>query len=194
MDEFNIQRPISHRNQGLQLIYGLLQNSSSSVAGVAWLGCSMQHLGNPLMTGNSCSCMLTLECSKQHSCDGDRRHLHLLHVSKWQSWEVQGCLCPMPGFSTRCHTPQLGDITPGQCCGIAAYRQPLVLQSVCLVVSDCAATHRLQSSAACQLIQALELPSHCCLLSDMHCQMQHHDKRICSDTCRWYLNCVIHCQ
>ncbi|KAL3155593.1 hypothetical protein ABBQ38_010850 [Trebouxia sp. C0009 RCD-2024] len=33
VDEFNIQRPIRHRNEGLQLIYGMLQNSSSSVAG-----------------------------------------------------------------------------------------------------------------------------------------------------------------
>ena len=33
VDEFNIQRPISQRNEGLRLIYGLLQNSSSSVTG-----------------------------------------------------------------------------------------------------------------------------------------------------------------
>lgn len=33
VDEFNLQRPIAQRNQGLQLIYGLLQNTSSPVAG-----------------------------------------------------------------------------------------------------------------------------------------------------------------
>ena len=43
VDEFNIQRPISQRNEGLQLIYGLLQNSSSSVAGLPLSSCSKQH-------------------------------------------------------------------------------------------------------------------------------------------------------
>ena len=33
VDEFNIQRPISQRNEGLELIYSLLQNASSTVAG-----------------------------------------------------------------------------------------------------------------------------------------------------------------
>ena len=42
VDEFNIQRPISQRNEGLRLIYGLLQNSSSSVAGWVWASCSKQ--------------------------------------------------------------------------------------------------------------------------------------------------------
>ena len=35
VDEFNLQRPISQRNEGLRLIYALLQKSSSSVAGWA---------------------------------------------------------------------------------------------------------------------------------------------------------------
>lgn len=33
VDEFNVQRPIAQRNEGLQLIYGLLQNTTASVAG-----------------------------------------------------------------------------------------------------------------------------------------------------------------
>ena len=33
VDEFNLQRPIAQRNEGLQLIYGLLQNTTSPVAG-----------------------------------------------------------------------------------------------------------------------------------------------------------------
>ncbi len=36
VDEFNLQRPIAQRNQGLQLIYGLLQNATSPVAGEAY--------------------------------------------------------------------------------------------------------------------------------------------------------------
>ena len=40
VDEFNVQRPISQRNEGLRLIYGVLQNASSSVAGQAWASCS----------------------------------------------------------------------------------------------------------------------------------------------------------
>lgn len=33
VDEFNLQRPIAQRNEGLQLIYGLLHNTTSPVAG-----------------------------------------------------------------------------------------------------------------------------------------------------------------
>lgn len=49
VDEFNIQRPITQRNEGLQLIYGLLQNSSSSVAGPVLSSCSEQHSCIPLI-------------------------------------------------------------------------------------------------------------------------------------------------
>lgn len=51
VDEFNIQRPINQRNQGLQLIYGLLQNASSSVAGIAKPSLSKQFC---------CSCQQSL--------------------------------------------------------------------------------------------------------------------------------------
>ncbi len=33
VDEFNLQRPIAQRNEGLQLIYGLLMNTTAPVAG-----------------------------------------------------------------------------------------------------------------------------------------------------------------
>lgn len=33
IDEFDVRKPFSQRNEGLELIYGLIQNSSDAVAG-----------------------------------------------------------------------------------------------------------------------------------------------------------------
>ena len=49
VDEFNIQRPIRHRNEGLQLIYGMLQNSSSSVAGTPPPAPASAHTHTPTL-------------------------------------------------------------------------------------------------------------------------------------------------
>ena len=65
VDEFNIQRPISQRNEGLQLIYSLLQNSSASVAGELKLhdtdrDCFSSQL--QLLSSHSCT-QLLVYCS-----------------------------------------------------------------------------------------------------------------------------------
>ena len=49
VDEFDVRRPVSQRNEGLQLIYGLIQNSSDAIAGAhVYLSCAAGVMGSAI--------------------------------------------------------------------------------------------------------------------------------------------------